>query len=37
MKKNRNGKRALALFLAVSLLGTLLTGCGSRNKNNTEE
>ena len=37
MKKNRNGKRALVLFLAVSLLGTLLTGCGSRNKNKTEE
>ena len=37
MKKNRNGKRALVLFLAVSLLGTLLTGCGSRNNNKTEE
>ena len=37
MKKNRNGKRTLALLLTVSLLGTLLTGCGGKNNNKTEE
>ena len=37
MKKNRNGKRTLALLLTVALTGTLLTGCGSKNNNKTEE
>ena len=36
MKKNRNGKRALALLLTMSLLGTLFTGCGSTEKNKNE-
>ncbi len=36
MKKNRNGKRALALLLTMSLLGTLIIGCGSTEKNKNE-
>ena len=37
MKKNRNGKRTLALLFTVALTGILLTGCGSKNNNKTEE
>ena len=36
MKKNRNGKRAFAQLITMSQLGTLITGCGSTDKNKNE-